>query len=141
MDSRVLRAEINARELLNLSGILLANVVLNRLLDSLVVHLRALDVGRDRVRKESKLTDVCRRGDIDTLCVVVQRWVGRRERGRQAAVHGGVQELRALSEEQLSDVVQCKSCGLHRGGDSHGLEVTTVVYATGFAVNQGVVGR
>lgn len=62
---------------------------------------------RDRVREITELAGVRRDVDVDALGVVVKRRVRRSDTGRQAAVHGRVEDLGALREEQLANVVHC----------------------------------
>lgn len=109
-------------------------------LDCLVVHLSRLDVRRDWVGEVAELSDVRRRVDVDALDVVVERWVGRSQVGGQPAVHRRVDELSALREQELADVVQRKTRLLHGVRDRHRLEVAAVVDLAGLAINERVVG-
>ena len=88
----------------------------------------------------SELTDVRCRVDVNALGEVVVRWVGRSQVRRQATVHSRVDELGALCEEQLANVVEGEARLLHRVRDGHGLEVTTVVHLPRFTVNERVIG-
>ena len=104
-------------------------MIRQNLLDSLVVHLRGLDVGRDGVGKVTQLADISSSVDVDALREVVVRRFGRGEVGRETAVHGRVDELRALREEQLAHVMDRETSLLHCVSDGHGLEVATVMHA------------
>jgi len=96
-------------------------------------------VRRNRIGEVSQFSDVSSRGDVDTLCMIIKRWVSSSERWRQTPIHGRVDELCALCEEQLAEVVKAQTSLLHGVGNSHGLEVTTVVNHTRFTVNERVV--
>ncbi len=77
--------------------------------------------------------------DVHALGEVVVRGVSRSEVGGQTTVHGGVEELGALREEQLADVVHSETRLLHRIGDRHGLEVAAVVHLARLAIDERVV--
>lgn len=109
-------------------------------LDCLIVHLSRLDVCRHWVGEVAKLPDVRRGVDVDTLDVVVERRVGRSQVGGQAAVHRRVDELSALCEQELSDVVERETRLLHGVCDRHCLEVAAVVDLAGLSINERVVG-
>ena len=97
-------------------------------------------VRRDRIGEVSQFSDVSSRGDVDTLRMIIKRWVSSGERWRQTPIHGRVDELRALCEEQLAEMVKAQTSLLHGVRNSHGLEVTTVVNDTRFTVNEGIIG-
>ena len=99
-----------------------------------------LDVSRDRVREIAQLADVRGGMDVDTLGEVVVRGVRSGQVRRQATVHGRVDELGALREEQLANVVEGEARLLHRVRDGHGLEVTAMVDLPRFTVNERIVG-
>lgn len=109
-------------------------------LDGLVVHLRGLDVRRDGVGKVAKLANIRGGVDVDTLREVVVRRIRCGEVRRQTAVHRWVDQLCALREQELADVVDGQARLLHRVGDSHRLEVAAVVNDAGLPVNERVVG-
>lgn len=113
---------------------------INDLLDSLIVHLRALDMRRYGVGEEPELAHVCRGGDIEPLCVIVHRRVRGRERGGKATVECRVQELGRLGKHNLSEVVKSQAGLFHCVGHGHRLEVSAVVDMSGLAVNKRVIG-
>ena len=71
--------------------------------------------------------------------MVVERWIGSGKRGREATVHRRIQELRALREEKLANVMECKAGLLHSVGDSHSLEVASMMNIPSFAVDERVI--
>ena len=111
------------------------------LLDRLVVHLRALNAGADRVPEEAKLTDVASHGDIYSFTKEVQARVGGGEVPSEPAVHQRVKKLRALREEDLPNVDESKADILHRHRHRHSLEVSPIVHPAGLRVDEGVVRR
>lgn len=110
------------------------------LLDSLVMHLRRLDVGGHGGCKEAELAHVRRGVDVDALREVVVRRVRGSEVRGQPTVHHGVDELCRLREEKLADVVDRETGLLHGVCDSHSLEVATVVGGAGLAIEERVIG-
>lgn len=104
------------------------------------MHLGRLDVCRYRIGEVPQLGDVCSRCDVNALRVVVERWIRGSERWGQAAVHCRVDELGALGEHDLAEMVQAKTGLFHGVGHSHGLEVAAVMYLSGFTVHERVVG-
>lgn len=104
------------------------------------MHLSRLNVRRHWVGEIAKLSNVRRRVDVDTLDVVVERRVGRSQVGGQAAVHRRVDELSALREQELADMVERETRLLHGVRDRHRLEVAAVVDLAGLAINERVVG-
>lgn len=103
------------------------------------MHLSRLDVRRHWIGEVAKLSDVCGGMDVDTLNVVVERGVSRSQVGGQAAVHRRVDELSALREQELADVVERKTGLLHGVRDRHRLEVAAVVDLAGLSINERVV--
>jgi hypothetical protein len=106
----------------------------------LVVHLSRLHMCGDRVGQVTELANVCSSVNINTLRKVVVRWLGRSKIRRQTTIHGRVDQLSALREEQLANMVDRQTGLLHRIGHSHSLEVTTVVHLASLSVNERVIG-
>src|ERR1700737_5068715 len=105
----VARPDIKTREL----HIYVSNNQMNlyqfSLLNRLIMHLRRLNVSRNRVCQVSKFTNIRSSSDIKTFCVIVQRRVSRGERRRETTVHSRIDKFGTLGEHQLSDMMQCKT--------------------------------
>lgn len=72
--------------------------------------------------------------------MIVQGRVSCSEGRRETTVHRGVNEFRALGEEELSNVMQSKASLFHSVCNSHCLEVTAIVNLPGFTINKRIVG-
>ena len=70
-------------------------------------------MGRYRVGKIAKLRHICRRSNVDTLSVVVMRWVSRRKGWGQTAVHRRIDEFSQLGKRDLAQVMKAKARLLH----------------------------
>lgn len=111
----------------------------NHSLDSLVVHLSRLNVGRNRVCKVAEFRNICCRCDVNAFRVVVEGRISGSHGWRKAIVHSRVDEFRALCKEKLADMMKGKTGFLHRVGDGHSLEIAAMVNCAGLAINEGII--
>lgn len=109
-------------------------------LDSLVMHLSRLNVSRDGRGQKTEFSNIGSSGDIDTLAVIVEGRISRGHGRREAVVHRRVAQLRALSKDNLADMVQGETRLFHRVGYRHSLEVAAMVNYAGITLNERVIG-
>ena len=67
--------------------------MMKTLLDSLIVHLRGLNVSRYRTSKVPELPDIGGDGNVQALSMVVQGRIAGSERRRKTAIHRWIDEL------------------------------------------------
>lgn len=103
------------------------------------MHFRRLNVCGNWIRKVPKLGDIGGTRDINAFGMIIQRRIGCGQGRRQAMIHGRVDKLSALSENEFSKVIKAKAGFLHRIGDSHSLEITTVMDRSRFTIDKGII--
>ena len=103
------------------------------------MHLSGLDVSRHGIGEITKFRDVSGGGNVNTLCVIVERGLRGCQGGWEAAVHGRVDEFGALTKEDLPKMVKAKTSLFHDICYGHRLEVATMVDFARFPVYERVV--
>jgi len=105
------------------------------------MHLRALDVGSDRICQPGKFAHIRGRSNIKALREIVYAWVRRSEVRWETTVEGRIDELRHLRKDKLANMLECQTGAFHSRSDRHGLEVTTMMHCARLAINKGVIRR
>lgn len=108
-------------------------------LDGLVVHLRTLNMGPDRVCQPAKFAHIRRGSNIKPLRKIVHARVGCSEVRWETTVQGRIDELCHLSKDEPADVLECKTSAFHGRSNGHGLEVTAMIHCTCLALNKWVI--